>query len=215
MVRAREPFIRSMDRVAGVLALHKALHGAPGRPRQHVSDILRGSLVLSVGALDGLVLDAMAETIEPALRKGDAGPTVVKWVKEQPERLLGAFAQPVPVDELVALCREQLSTMTFQRAQVIQGVMGTVAKCDPPWDIAALSLSTPKDKWTGTRVANRLDEFVVRRHAIAHSGDMAAGRSSSSPIQLGYVVEAERVIRAVGMAVCERADARIKVLRRV
>jgi len=104
--------------------------------------------------------------------------------------------------------------MTFQKARMIQGVMGDVAKCDPPWDIAALSLSTPKDKWTGNRVATRLDEFVLRRHAIAHSGDMAAGRTSSSPIQLGYVVEAERVIRAVGIAVCERADARIRVLRR-
>lgn len=92
MVRAREPFVRSMDRVAGVLALHRALHGGPGRPRQHVSDMLRGSLVLAVGALDGLVLEAVFETVEPAVLKGDSGPNVIKWVKEDPERLLSALA---------------------------------------------------------------------------------------------------------------------------
>ena len=81
-IRAREPFMRSMDRVAGVLTLHQALHGGPGRPHQHVSDVLRGPLVLAVGALDGLVLEAVVKTVEPAARQGQYGGSVIKWAKE-------------------------------------------------------------------------------------------------------------------------------------
>ena len=215
MVRAREPFLRSMDRVSGVLALHQSLHGGPGRPRQHVSDILRGALVLAVGALDGLVLGAVVETVEPAVLKNANSPTVTKWVKENPDRLLGALSRSSPADELVLLCREQLSTMTFQRAKMIDGVLVDVAQCEPPWRHAAIALTTPKRRWTEGQVAARLDDFVKRRHAIAHSGDAAASGRSSTPIQLPYVVEAEQVIRAVGLSVCDRVDERIRVLRRM
>ena len=215
MVRAREPFVRSMDRVSGVLALHSNLHGGPGRPRQHVSDILRGALVLAVGALDGLVLEAVAETIEPAVAKSASSQTVVKWVKDKPDRLLGALSRPSPTDEVVLICREQLGAMTFQKAKAIEGVLADVAQCGAPWAHAAAQLSTPAQRWTEAGVSARLNEFVLRRHAIAHSGDTAPGRATSSPIRLDYVVEAERVIRAVGLSVCDRVDERIKYLRRL
>lgn len=214
MVRAREPFVRSMDRVAGVLALHRALHGGPGRPRQHVSDMLRGSLVLAVGALDGLILESVFETVEPALLKGESGPHVIKWVERDPARLLTALATNNAPQEVVRMCREQMSTMTFQKSKMIEGVLTGVAQCEMPWAGAAQRLASRRSAWTPARVTTRLDDFVLRRHAIAHSGDVAEGRRTTTPITLKYVTEAERVIRAVGLSVCDRVDDRIRALRR-
>lgn len=112
------------------------------------------------------------------------------------------------------MCREQLSTMTFQKSKMIEGVLLGVSKCELPWAGAATRLSSRRTTCTATRVTARLDEFVLRRHAIAHSGDVAQGRTSTTPITLQYVTEAERMIRAVGLSVCERVDDRIRVLRR-
>lgn len=202
-----------MDRVAGVLRLHPILHGGPGRPRRHVSDVLRGALVLAVGALDGLVLDAVLETIEPAARKGDCGPSVSKWIKDNPDRLLMSFASATPLEELTALCRDELSTISFQRSKMIEGVLWDVGKCPSPWATAANDLTSSKDRWTAARVTERLDEFVLRRHRIAHAGDIDPNRQSATPIRLDYVTEAERVIRAVGLGVSDVVDQRIRALR--
>lgn len=48
-------FERTLERVEGVMALHRDLHDTAERPKQHVSDLLRGTLVLAVAALDAKV----------------------------------------------------------------------------------------------------------------------------------------------------------------
>jgi hypothetical protein len=213
MTRAKDPFLKSMERVHGLLALHPSLHGGRGRPRQHVSDVLRGAIVLAVGALDGLVLEAVVETIKPAGRRRDLGPDVAKWVKDDPQRLIDALGSPDPLEDIAAYAREHLGTMTFQRAAAIQGVLSGVGRCEPPWQKAAERLTTGSDVWDEGRVRDRLDEFVRRRNAIAHSGDRAATSTASTPIQLSYVEEAARVIEAVGLAISEVVDDRLRNLR--
>jgi hypothetical protein len=61
-------FDKTMRRVDGLLLLDPELHGVAGRPKQHVSDLLRGALVLSVAALDALVLDSVVAAIPRAVR---------------------------------------------------------------------------------------------------------------------------------------------------
>lgn len=212
-MNAQRPFDKTIDRVRGLLALHPTLHGTQGRPKQAVSDLLRGALVLSVAALDGLVLDAVAETIGPAARAGQLGDVATKWTRESPADVLGAFAASDPAAALADLGRERLSVMTFQRAEAIEGVLWDVARCNSPWSGAAARLSGPGDMWDEKRLKDRLDEFVKRRHRIAHGGDLSKSGATEA-IQRPYVEEAVRVIEAVGKSVCQGLDKRLRELRR-
>src|SRR5436190_24296745 len=100
-----------MGRVDGLLSLHPVLHGIAGRPRQHVSDLLRGALVLSVAALDALVLDSVVRAIPRAVRDERLGPSVAKWVRDEPETFLALLPSSNPGAGLAELCRAQLGAV--------------------------------------------------------------------------------------------------------
>jgi hypothetical protein len=196
-------FDKTMERVDGVLLLHPTLHGAAGRPRQHVSDLLRGALVLSVAALDALVLDSVVAAIPRAVRDGRLGPNVAKWVKDDPEAFLALLPESNSAAKLAELCRERLGAITFQKAAMIEGVMRDVVQRDPPWQRAADILNAGGGTWTADEVRDTLDEIVERRHRIAHSGDMLPNSTATRPIRLAYVEDAVAVIDAVGKAVVQ------------
>jgi hypothetical protein len=199
-----ETFGTAMHRVVGLILLHSELHGVRGRPGQHVSDVLRGALVLGVGALDALVLESVLAAIPAAARRGRLGPNVAKWVREEPEAYVAALVEDDPVEAVAALCRAQLGGVTFQRSAMIEGVMRDVLRCPPPWDQAAQTLAGHYDEeWNVKTVKEQLDEFVKRRHRIAHSGDLKPKGSGTQPIQRPYVERATVVITAVGKAVHE------------
>jgi hypothetical protein len=188
-----ETFEKSMRRVRGLLDLHPRLHGVRGRPAQHVSDVLRGALVLDVGALDALVLESVIAAIPAAADEGRLGPTVGKWVKDKPDAFLATLSQPAPKDALADLCRGELGQMTFQRSATIEGVLHDLIGCNPPWPVAAIELTaTGEVAWEPDEVKDRLDEFVQRRHRIAHSADLRSDALAALPIRRGYVEEAER-----------------------
>jgi hypothetical protein len=194
-----ETFGKTMHRVLGLILLHSELHGVRGRPKQHVSDILRGALVLAVGALDALILESVLSAIPAAARQGRLGPKVAKWIKEEPEAYLAALVEEDPVERVAVLCREQLGAITFQRSAMIEGVMRDVLRCDPPWSQAAETLADHyEEDWDEDEVKEQLDEFVARRHRIAHSGDVRPNSSATQPIQRPYVERGTIVIIAVG-----------------
>jgi hypothetical protein len=199
----QDVFQKTMRRVDGLLLLHPELHGTTGRPKQHVSDLLRGALVLSVAALDALVLDSVVAAIPRAVRDKDLGPNVTKWVKEEPAEFLALLGENEPGAKLAELCRSKLGQLTFQRAEMIEGVIRDVVQRDAPWSRAADILSEGHGNWDADAVKDKLDEIVERRHRIAHSGDMLPNGTATRPIQLPYVQEAVRVINAVGEAVTQ------------
>jgi hypothetical protein len=214
VVAARQPFARSMRRVRGVLALHPTLHGTQGRPRQHVSDVLRGALVLAVGALDGLVLDAAIEAVAPVARADGLSSTFEKWVKEDPAGFWLALGAADRANALAEVGRGRLGSMTFQRAATIEGVLRDAAGCGAPWPAAAQRLSRTGVAWTPEQVRVELDAIVLRRHAIAHKGDVASGRRAT-PITLSYVAGAADIVEAVGLGVCDVVADRLRRARRV
>jgi hypothetical protein len=176
--------------------------------------MLRGALVLAVGALDGLVLEAVIEVVAPAARAGKLGDAAIKWARDDPAKVLMAFAETDPHEELAALARSHLGQITFQRSKMIEGALWDVAAIPAPWPRAALALTDPKDHWDADRVCRELDQVVLRRHRIAHAGDLRADAKSAMPITVGYVSYASRLIRAVGDAVCEEVDSVMRELRR-
>jgi hypothetical protein len=134
-------FLKTMGRVQGLLLLHRQLHGTPGRPKQHVSDVLRGTLVLGVGALDSLVLDSVVAAIPRAVRDQELGPNIAKWVKDDPQGFLALLNEEEPGTKLAELCQQRLGPLTFQKSEMIQAVIRDVVQRDPPWSRAADILS--------------------------------------------------------------------------
>lgn len=119
-----------------------------------------------------------------------------------------------PCDAFEEICREQLGPLTFQKAQMIEATLVSVTGCKAPWDRAALTLSHDDEVWTAERVRDQLDAYayVQRRNRIAHAGDLKPGgrRTATEPIQLAYVEDAVRVVRAVGDAVVDVVAARVR-----
>jgi hypothetical protein len=205
MPTPHDSFQKTMKRMSGLLLLHPQLHGVRGRPAQHVADVLRGALVLGVGALDALVLDSVIAAIPDAARAGRLGPNVAKWVKEDADRFLVALASEDPTDHVALICRDHLGNTTFQRAAAIEGVLRNVVRADPPWGFASAVLNAGRapdePEMTAEAVRVELDEFVERRHRIAHSGDLRPDGTTARPIQLTYVKRARKVIWSVGEGV--------------
>jgi hypothetical protein len=205
-VRAYRSFSKTMERVDALLALHPVLHGNRGRPAQHVADVLRGAHVLSVAALDAIVLGCITEALPHLIRLGRQGPNVAKWLREEPDKALTCFAAPDRHAALAALCRDKLVTITFQRSAMIQGTLREVLGCEPPWRRAAELLSASGSRLSEGDVQARLDGYVARRHRIVHDGDLKAtsqGAGRTEAIKLSYVSQALTVIRVVGKAVDE------------
>jgi hypothetical protein len=168
--------------------------------------LLRGALVLAVGALDALVADSLAEAIPIAAKNGALGAKVQDWTKKHPKEVLGCFAESDPTAALGDLFRTQLSAVTFQKAQVIEDYLATVLGADAPWPRAATSLATNGQKCSDSSVKARLDEHVQRRIRIAHTGDLKEGSDRAQPIKLKDVEDALRLIRAVGTGVIDSID---------
>lgn len=207
--RAKRVFARTLERVDELVALHPTLHGTQGRPRQAVADVLRGALVLSLAALDALVVDTLLEAIPILAKKRDAlGPTVAKWVDENPKKLVDCFSAADPSQALADLCGDEIGRLTFQRAAAIEGILRDVALCPSPWAKAAAELTAGGATWTDEDVVKRLDEYVERRNRIVHGGDLT-GTGTTRAIQLPYVTSALALIRAVGNAVDSVARERV------
>lgn len=207
---ARRAFDKTTARVERLLALHGTIHGTPGRPRQSVSDLLRGALVLALAALDSLVVDSVVEALPAIARRGGLGSTPAKWIKEHSESIVACFAAADPPVALAEVAREQLGQITFQRSAAIEGVLRDVLGCDPPWENAARLLSAGSVLWTVDEVKEYLDDYVDRRNRIVHGGDMRPGGTAAEPIRRDYVESVIGVVKAVGQAVAAVVARRVR-----
>lgn len=208
---ARRAFDATLDRVDGLLAIHATLHGTVGRPKRHVSDVVRGALVLGVAALDALVLASVVEAIPRLAKKGGLGPNASKWTKDQPDEVMACFGEADPHQALANLFKEQLGVQTFQHSMMIEGVLTGVLQCAPPWGKAAALLSSSQGVvWTPDEVTEWLDVYVKRRNRIVHDGDLKPGSTRAQPIQRRFVLSAIEVVRAVGEAVTLVVNQRVK-----
>ena len=198
-----EVFNTAMGRVEGLLLLHPEMRGLAGRRKRHVADMLRGGLVLSVAALDALVLDSVVAAIPRAEKEGTLERTIARWAKADAESFLALLGDREPGKKVAELCRRRLGQPTFHRAEAIEDVIRDVAERNPPWRRAAEILSVDGKVWNDAAVKAKLDEIVEREHVIAYGGDLLPYSATTRRIQLRYVDGAVRVIRAVGSGVAE------------
>lgn len=214
MATHTQAFDKSIERARALFEVHRELHGHVGRPAQHVSDVLRGALVLAFAALDALVSDAIAELLPSLIRKQKTGPMVVRWIKDNPDLAAECLAETNPVEALARKLDETaLMKNTFQRAEAVERVLKEYADCDVDWASIAAELTKRRvagKSWAASDVKRRLNEFADRRNQIAHEGDLIPGRTKTNGIRLAYVEESVDMIDVVGHHVCTLAKKRKK-----
>jgi hypothetical protein len=216
-VKAIQTFERTMERCDALVGLHRRIQESRGRgrPPQEMSDMLRGALVLAVAALDAVVLDSIVEAIPKLAMRGELGAEVAKKVTQV--ELLRCFGQADPHQALHDLCLTKYSAITFQKVEAIEANLCDSLGCEVPWPRAAERLKAVGPvwdekalrtvTWNEKSVKHQLNEYVKRRNRIAHDGDRAEGAKRTSPITRGYVADAVRFLREVGMAVGDVVDA--------
>lgn len=195
---AETPFEQTIGRAEGLLALHRRLHGRQARPEKGLSDLLRAALVLAVAGLDAHMVDLIVRSVPHLARKGELGVDVANWVKGNAEETVACLGADDPHAALADLARSHLGDQTFQRAAMIEGVLQGALGCGPPWEAAGRRLSERKP-WSEEKVKKTLNEYVERRHRIAHDGDLDPKTKKTRRVMLLWVAEGIRVVKAVGL----------------
>jgi len=182
-----------------------------------MSDMLRGGLVLAVAALDAVVLDCIVEAIPKLAVRGELGGAVA--TKVTTAEVLRCFGETDPHRALHDLCQAKYSAITFQKVETIEANLCDSVGCGLPWSRAAARLQAvgpiwdeqalKAATWNEKSVKRQLNEYVKRRNRIAHDGDRAQGAKRTSPITRGYVADAGRFLREVGMAISDVVDAHL------
>jgi hypothetical protein len=85
------------------------------------------------------------------------------------------------------LARAQMQDMTFQRPQVIAGVLWDTVQCTPPWEEAASAMSSLKRTWSEQEVVDTLNAYIVRRHRIVHDGDLDPATAKARSVRRQWV----------------------------
>lgn len=191
-------FRRTKDRVNRLINLNKRL-SSRGRPRREHSDVLRAAVVLSLGALDALVADAIVEAVPEASRKGTLGQRVADWLEKDGRQALSMMAHPNPHRALADFVAEKLSATTLQRAAVIEDNLRAILDAGPPWAVAAKRVG---DNVTEAQLKRYLDQVSDRRNEIVHKGDVKTGTKAPESIARDWVERHVSYIWETGEAIC-------------
>lgn len=177
---------RSNTRTRGLVALHRSLtEGRPGRPQQHVADVLRATFVMGVAAFDALVTD-----LEEALLLNllDAGPpptglTDLLWEDSRVSKRIIGDADPSAAR--MAAVRRILSRESSYQPDAVARVM---QYCGVQYweEMERLSQYSHLAE-SGSR--RRLGAIGNRRNQIVHRSDVPPGKRAAQPINRKWVEE--------------------------
>jgi len=198
-MNARSNFRRTRDRVNRLIQLNRRL-SARGRPLQENSDVLRAAVVLCLGALDALVVDAIVEAIPEASKRGNLGKRVADWLEKDGMEALKILAHPNPHKAIAEFVAEKLSGTTLQRTAMIEDNLRAVLDIQPPWASAAKNAG---DSMNATQLKEQLDEFSDRRNQIVHKGDIRTGTRAPETITREWVERHVRYVWETGEAICD------------
>jgi hypothetical protein len=203
MAKPIQAFRRNISRARGHFRVHQALHGKRGKPTREVSDVLRGALTLTLGALDALCTDSIAEAIPPLARAGRLGKKVTDFVRENPGAVIGALTDHDPAKRLAgSIDKSKLEWATHMRPAAIDQALKGYIGVTMDWDAVAADCNASGvgnvHNWSASRVRKRLEEFVLRRNQIVHEGDLLDGSLRARGIRLDYVREAVDLVECVG-----------------
>lgn len=195
---ARGNFRRTLERVEGLIDLHKSV-SKKGKPTRECQDLLRATVVLSLSALDALVMDLIVERVPEASRRGALGQMVERWVKDEPATCLKMLAHSNPHLAVAEFVESQLSFTAFQRPAMIESHLKGILRIEFPWDIAGASMAPAI---SGAALKGHLEKLSDRRNLIAHKGDVRPGKRAPDPLTRRWVQDQVNYVRATGETLC-------------
>jgi hypothetical protein len=159
-------FRRNIDRSRAFLRIFDGPTGrGPGQPSNDEKELLRGSVVFAVGALDAYFHDLVLEIVPKfgGDREGLKEP-LKAIAKEDPSLALRVALAPSDAshaDEFRTALDEWLEAKSFQGPEAVMRAAGYIG-CALTWPAL--------DEATGLDTAERLDHFTKMRHDIVHRG---------------------------------------------
>jgi hypothetical protein len=193
-------FNLTIGRCYGLIDHHRT-QTAVGHPSQHLSDVLRATVVLGCAALDAFHVDTFGSALPRAQRAGlltTAAPTT-----KSTRALVHDLRHP-GTKTLETVARSGLRWITLMRPDALDELTVNVLGAAAPWPIAAAELGNETNRgWTENDVRARLTSVVERRDAIVHRGDMLPSggttgiRRSEVERDLLLLQEVARAVRSV------------------
>lgn len=139
----------------------------PGQPSNDEKELLRGSLVFAVGALDAYLSDLILEIVPAYAPKSEKLTTALRWIaKSDPSLALRVTLAPSDHDrqqEFRDALSEWLEDKSFQGPEKVSNALSYVG-CTLTWP--------DFDKVTGRSTASELGRITGERHAIVHRGEL-------------------------------------------
>jgi len=181
-------FESTIERAGHLVEIHKTL-ASRGKPPAHYSDILRAAVVLSVAAMDGYFHDLILDNVTPCIvtRNGkDLPGKLIEIIKKQAshEKLIEIFHRDRSRAHVRRLVMEELSDKTFQNVGKIEEALKIIG-VDDIWIDVGKELECSK-----AEAKEYVQEYVERKHRIAHEGDKKKKGPGPQSITRPYAEEA-------------------------
>jgi hypothetical protein len=203
-MKAIEAFRFNMERARNLVGLYEQLTDQ-GADHEEIDDVLRASLVLSVGALDALVHDRVGEELVPYIKRS---------LKNDPDSLAIVERELASVET-----REMLTWLTRKRPfvqvrKVIETRLGAQSFQHPGKIEEAFQLIGRKGVWSQvaqdlgvstSELKRKVVNAAKRRNQIVHEGDREKSKRKKGqkrPISQGEVNDVLDLIQSAGEKLC-------------
>jgi hypothetical protein len=171
---AHKVFKKNSDRASAFLVFFDR-HRKVGRPDRDANELLRGTVVFAVGALDAFLHDLILEIVPSFGQKSaDLKGALKDIARDDPSLALKMSLAPTPTAaraEFRTALDDWLSTKSFQgRHAVVRAASFVGLKLD--WN--------DLNRLTRVDTATELDRFTRMRHGIVHRGQKPSVRRSEA-----------------------------------
>jgi len=160
-----------------------------GQPTRDEKELLRGSLVFAVGALDAYLHDLILEIVPTYAPRSEKLTTALRGIaKSDPSLSLRLALAPSDRDrqqQFRDALSEWLEDKSFQGPEKVSNALSYVG-CTLTWP--------DFDKKTMKSTASELDRITTERHAIVHRGELPYVRRPSAGETINLVDEIAKLI---------------------
>ena len=167
--KAIDVFNKCIERAQNLHKIHKRAHGKQSKPEKYLADAHRAAVVLAVSALDAYIRTVVIERIRTLLLEKKPLPQslsckIKSFLKE--DGLLEAARQSDLLDRVEKALSSDFERRSFQGSKVIEeylelsGLPNVFARIAKDLDVNEQLL------------IEQLDGYTLRRHVIAHRGDL-------------------------------------------